>query len=214
MTTRAVLQIHGAPALPAGVRRQPSRPHQIVCVDVVEPRLRIEGLPAPLGSAIETREHDGLLIHRERNELSVTPEGLELIDRPLMNRRRAIRQERGRQQLSRERRGRCWQRLRVVGDLTRDCAARIFLVLDWKEWFARGAVEDEHEPVFRCLRDGVDVLAVAPERHEGRRRGEIPVPDIVAHELEVPHPLARRGFERDERVRKKVVALTIGPVKI
>ena len=58
MARRAVLQVQRPAALAAGVRRQPAGPRQIVGVDVVQAGLRIEGLAAPFGAAVEAREHD------------------------------------------------------------------------------------------------------------------------------------------------------------
>ena len=42
---------------------------------------------------------------------------------------------------------------------------------------------------------------------EQRRRGDVVIPDVVVHRLEMPDGLASRGIERDQRARVEVVAL-------
>ena len=58
----------------------------------------------------------------------------------------------------------------------------------------------------------------APHRaaiaHQHRRRGQVVVPQIVVHGLEVPHPLAGGGAQRDDRVREQVGAGAIGAVEV
>jgi hypothetical protein len=64
------------------------------------------------------------------------------------------------------------------------------------------------------LRDGINAFAVALQGDEARRRGEIPVPDVVLDGLEMPDSLARVGVEREERVGEQVVPGPVRPVKI
>ena len=106
------------------------------------------------------------------------------------------------------------ERLSIGGDLAGDGARRHLPVLDRIDRRAGHAIEDEDVPVLGRLRDGVDRLAVAPDRDEARRRGRVAIPDVVAHELEVPDELSRVGVEREQRVRVEVVANAVGAVEI
>ena len=69
-------------------------------------------------------------------------------------------------------------------------------------------------PCFDRLDDGVDRAPVLPQRHQARRRGEIAIPQVVAHGLKVPDALAGRGIQRQKGIRKQVVAQAIGAVEI
>ena len=56
--------------------------------------------------------------------------------------------------------------------------------------------------------------AVATQRHEIRRGRQVTVPDVVAHELKVPHALSRIGFENNERVGEQVVSNPVRSVHV
>ena len=59
------------------------------------------------------------------------------------------------------------------------------------------------------MRDRVDLPAVHVDRHEVRRRREVPVPDAVVHGLEVPDTLAGLGIETEQRFGEQVGARTL-----
>ena len=93
-------------------------------------------------------------------------------------------------------------------------AGRCRALHDREHGLARLAIEHEHEAVFRCLRHGVDRLAVPLDRHEHGRRREVVVPEIVVNRLEVPDPLPGGGVHRDHRVGEQVVPEAIAAVEV
>ena len=79
---------------------------------------------------------------------------------------------------------------------------------------ARHPVEDEQKSVLGTLRDGADFEPVVGDGEKDRRRGKVLVEQIVVHELLVPDPPSRVGFQGDERVREKVRAMAVASPKI
>src|SRR4029434_3636456 len=75
--------------------------------------------------AVKTWKHDGLFVNGKRQELPAAAEVLELFERPLVNRRRAVRQKVSGQQLTRERQGLGRQRLGLACDLAGNGARRV-----------------------------------------------------------------------------------------
>src|SRR6476661_927720 len=67
MTRRAVLRVQRLSAFSSGVGREAAGPGKIVRIDVIQAGLGIEGLPAPLGAAVESGKDDGRAIDRERH---------------------------------------------------------------------------------------------------------------------------------------------------
>ncbi len=87
-------------------------------------------------------------------------------------------------------------------------------LLDRKQRFAGAPVEDVDIAGLGDLRDRVDTATLAHHGDQAGRRGEVPVPDIVADGLEVPHPITRACIERQHAVGKEVVAVTVGAVEV
>src|SRR5215204_5734886 len=58
-------------------------------------------------------------------------------------------------------------------------------------------------PVSRS-RTYVDPVAIPRDGHEGRRRREVAIPDVVLHALEMPHAFTRRRAETEDGVRIQV----------
>ncbi len=80
--------------------------------------------------------------------------------------------------------------------------------------FARFTVEDEHQALFRDLRDGRNRLAISLHVNEHRGRVEIVVPHIVMRRLEVPLLFARRRIERHERIAIEICSRSIAAVVV
>ena len=76
------------------------------------------------------------------------------------------------------------------------------------------AVEDVGAAVLRDLRDDVARPAVLRDRDERRRGGEVAVPEVVLHGLEVPDALAGRRAQAEDRVGEQVVAVPVGAVEV
>ena len=83
-----------------------------------------------------------------------------------------------------------------------------------KERLARLALEHVDVAGLRDLRDGVHRPAIARHGHEHRRRGEIPIPEVVLHALEMPDALARPRVEREHGVGEQVVAEPVRAIKV
>ena len=79
-------------------------------------------------------------------------------------------------------------------------------LLNGKEWLPRLAIEQEHEPALRDLRDCVDARWMACQCDQVGRGRKIAVPQVVMHGLEMPQPLPRPGVEGKERIREEVGA--------
>ena len=106
------------------------------------------------------------------------------------------------------------ERLRRPGLLARHGALLDRPLLDRPQRLAGDAIEHEQEAVLGGQRHGVDRLAVVLDGDQLRRRGEVVVPQVVVHDLEVPHALAGARVERDQRVRVEVAADAIGAVVV
>ena len=76
------------------------------------------------------------------------------------------------------------------------------------------AVEHEGERLLRQLHDRSDSPAIDGDVRQNRRRGQVVVPQVVTHELVVPHALAGLALDADERVREQVVAGTMSAVHV
>src|SRR5947207_1772372 len=75
-------------------------------------------------------------------------------------------------------------RLAFGEQLAVDCRRRNLARLDGEERLAGPSIEDVDVAVLRDLRDRFDLAAVARHGDEVRRRGEVPVPDVVLERLE------------------------------
>ena len=99
-------------------------------------------------------------------------------------------------------------------DLAGDIAGRIFAAVQRVNRFAVGAIEQENKSLLAILCQGLHLLAVVVERDQNWRSGEIPVPDIVMHSLEMPYALARLGIEGKQAVSEQVIAKAVSTVEI
>ena len=97
------------------------------------------------------------------------------------------------------------ERLRRRGALAGHHRLRHRALLDRPHRLAGLAVEDVEERRLARLHHGLDAPAVDRDLAERRRPYGVVLPDVVVHHLEVPHPLAGRGVERDEAVGEEVV---------
>src|SRR6266702_6070191 len=78
----------------------------------------------------------------------------------------------------------------------------------------RVAIEHIDEAALRDLCDGWDASSVARDVDEIGRGGEIAIPQVVMHRLEVPAPLSGRGIEREQRVREQIGAEAAAAVEV
>jgi len=78
--------------------------------------------------------------------------------------------------------------------------------LDREERFARFPIEQEKVPDFRDLRQGIQLPAVAFDRHEVWRTRDVIVPQVMMHDLEMPDALARGGLKREHAIGEEVCA--------
>ena len=76
------------------------------------------------------------------------------------------------------------------------------------------AIEHEGKRLLRQLHDGPDPTAVDCDVRQNRRGWQIVVPQIVMHELVVPHAFARLALDADQRVRKQIVARPMPAVHV
>src|SRR5215469_4609150 len=72
-----------------GERRSP---RDIIRIQVKEARLRVKRLAAPFGSSVESRKDNRLFLKPEGDELSLAAKGPELLHRPFVRLRGAVRE--------------------------------------------------------------------------------------------------------------------------
>src|SRR5881398_197057 len=91
-------------------------------------------------------------------------------------------------------------RPRLLADQIRP---RHTLLVDPEQWRPRLAIEQEYEPAFADLSDGVDSFPGTGDRQQIGRGRQIPIPEIVVHSLEVPDTPPSARIERQQRVGKE-----------
>ena len=79
---------------------------------------------------------------------------------------------------------------------------------------AAGPIQDVEEAVAVRVQQQAARLAAPRRVHQDRRLLRVPIPDVVRRVLEVPLETARRGIERQNRIRVQVVALPLAPVVV
>ena len=104
--------------------------------------------------------------------------------------------------LSIERRRFRRKRLRRRRLLTGRLRLRHRTIFDRPHRLARSPVEHEGKRLFRQLHDGPDPTAIDCDVRQNRRGWQIVVPQVVTHELVVPHAFPRLALDADQRVRK------------
>src|ERR1700683_1663169 len=154
------------------------------------------------------------MIDADRNELAIAAIRLELLQGPCVRFGCAISQQilgealpgKG---LWRERQG-----LSRRGYLSGDLAGRIAGLLDGKERIAIRPVEEVDESLLGRLHNCVDLHAVALDREERGRRGEIAIPYVMVNALEVPDAFASGRIESQQSIRKQIVTYAVKAVII
>jgi hypothetical protein len=106
------------------------------------------------------------------------------------------------------------KRLRRGRPFERHVGLRHGALFDRPERLARGAVERIRERLFRELYDGLHGPAVHRHVEQDRRRGVVPVPDIVPNELSMPDALARPHVDGNQAVAEQVVAVALAAVHV
>jgi len=76
------------------------------------------------------------------------------------------------------------------------------------------AIEHVDESLLGDLRDGTNAASADRDVDQVRRRGNVVVPESVAHQLEVPDPPAGGRLETDEAVGKEIVAVSLAAIVI
>src|ERR1700686_1123925 len=133
--------------------------HQRVCksnvvgIDVNDMSLRIECGPTPLSTAVETGEHDRLLVDLIWDELAVTRKGMKLLQRPLMSFWRARSEQVLCKNLPGKGRGFNRDGLLFCGNLARHRAGWKFSVLNGKKRRAVDAIEEKQISLLGGLGD-------------------------------------------------------------
>ncbi len=188
-------------------------PRHLIRVDVQDSGLRIPCGAAPLAAAVEAREKDRAL-EAGRSELRPIAIAAEAAQNVGVRLRGAPGDDVLGELLTRERRRRQRQHLFRSRPLAIDVGGRHVDLLIRKQTLARHAVEDPDVSALGDLGHGVDDAPVAPDADEGRRRGQVAVPKVMPHELEVPQPLPGGGIECDQAVGEQIVPVPVGPVKV
>src|SRR5580700_3686864 len=83
-----------------------------------------------------------------------------------------------------------------------------------EERLSREAIEEVDVSLLGDLGEGFDRLAAAMQGVKSGRSGQVAIPDVVMHLLEIREELAGLCVERKQRVGIEVVADAVAPVKI
>ena len=183
-------------------------PRHLVPVHVEEPGALVERRSAPLATAVEAGKDDRALRAR-RHELAVRAHLAELREYRRLRGRGDRRQVGFREPLAGEWRRREGQRLRRPRGFTLQIRRRNRALLDRKQRRALLAVEEEDVTGLGDLRHRVHAAAVALHGHQHGGGRRIAIPQIVVHQLVVPHALARVRLQREHRVGEQVCAVAI-----
>src|SRR4051812_15763785 len=160
-------------------------PRYIASIDVDHTAFAIDRCTAPLSPSVESGQHHRPLSTRRREQPIVT-ELAKARERGCVRARGKARQVCFGDGLSREGRRRDWEGLGRRYHFAGESRRRHCALLDGKERIAGLAIEHEHEPALRDLRDSVYPLTTTREREEIRRGGEVAIPHVVVHGLEMP----------------------------
>ena len=115
-----------------------------------------------------------------------------------------------------QRRGQAGEGLTLGDDLARHAALRNRAHLDRKEGLARSSIEQEQVSHLGRLGESRDAFAPSPSRMgvEHGLRGNVVVPQVVMHGLEIPRELARADFEGDDGARITIESVTLAAVVV
>ncbi len=75
-------------------------------------------------------------------------------------------------------------------------------------------LEQPHPAVFGDLRQSIDHAPVLPDLDQSGSGGQIAIPDIVPHELEMPHALAGFRIQSEQTIGEQVIAQAVRAVEI
>ena len=164
MADGALLAIDALALAAALDRGQSAGPHHLIGIHIQNLVDRIDGWTAPLGTAVKAGEDDGLLVHREGDELAVAAKFAEGLHRPGVCLRRARGQHVHGQALAGKRRGKIGQRLRFGRHFAGNGAGRIGALGNGIERVAGESVKLVKPALFGGLGNGLDGLAAAPHR--------------------------------------------------
>ena len=119
---------------------------------------------------------------------------------------RAFGQVRRREFLFRKPLGQFRIRLIGSGDFAAQCADGSATEPKGKNWLSVHPIQQERIANLGNDCDRVHFFALASNRGQVRRSGDVQVPNIVADFLKMPEALARPGIERDQAVGEHVIA--------
>jgi len=106
------------------------------------------------------------------------------------------------------------ERLREPRLFARNPRLRDGPFFDRKKRTTRLAVQHKDVADFPGLRDRVDPAALVRDRHEIGRTGDVVVPDVVVHDLEMPDALASVRFQRQHAIGEKVLSSAVAAVMV
>jgi len=149
-----------------------------------------------------------------RDELARAAKSLEAFHSCPMRLRRPLREHVGGELLPRERGRNDGNRLREIGYFTFEIGCEEFPIFNREEWLATRPIKEENVPRLCRLRHSINPVAVAHDRDEARRCGEIAIPNVMSHGLEVPHAFASLCVQCDKRIGEQVIAKAIRAVEI
>ena len=107
-----------------------------------------------------------------------------------------------------------WEGLSRRGALARNVARWHRLFFDRPYRLAGNPVENVQKSLFGHLGNGLDLLAVNLDVDQGRRRGQVVVPETVMHRLEMPNPLAGLRIDTHQALREQIVSQSVTAVPI
>src|SRR5215831_6303102 len=106
------------------------------------------------------------------------------------------------------------ERLGRPGLLTGDVRGRHRAFFDWEQGRTGLAIEDEQVAHLGRYDHSRDVLPVSMHGDQRGQGWHVIVPEVVVHHLKVPHRLAGRGAQSDDRVRVIVPAIAFAAVEV
>src|SRR5688572_10067749 len=188
-------------------------PRCVARVDEEHARLAVDSRSTPLAAAVEAGQHDAAFTTRW-HEQTLRTQAAKAALRRRVRVRREIGEVRLGHRLPREGGRSDWKRLRRPRLLPGQVRCRYRTLLDREERLSRRTIEHKDEAALRDLRDGIHAIAAAHDRNEVRRGGEITVPEIVMHGLEMPDALPGFRIERKQRVREQIRADAAAAIEV
>ena len=188
---------------------QPGQLTHLVGVHEQIAELRIERHAAPVDAAVVAGKRQAQPVVARRQVGAADLHAFEQLLALRFELRRDRRDVRRRERHARQRRRLDRERLRLRGALERHFARRHRPFLDTVDRLAVDAIQQEEQSRLADGGHGRNRAAALLHVEQHRRVGDVGVPDVVMHELEVPEILAGVGVGRDEARAEQVVALAI-----